>query len=398
MSSATAVTDAAGKATFLYEAPDDLTGLPSTSVTLSYPDDLSVSSVNAWIQINVPVQASDFNLTNQTTPINVSYPNEAKEIRVQLLQNGTDIAVGETVYASYLPSEFGYITNASAVTDASGYATFNYVAADPLTDGIEQIELYHEDSNGIRVNALVDINVTEAQIPFDYNLTNQSSPLIVSIDNQEIEISIYLVDSNTWVGVPGKTITISTIANGYGSVSSATAVTDASGKATFNYTGPDDLAAVGGTSRSVTLSFSESGTTISKTVWMQMAPTVASSYDLINARTPVTITSPDQIETIDIQLVHNGLPVIDARECTTDDPTITVDCVIPEFIPRDYGRITNAGGSTQADGYVYFEYQAASAEDIYDVNNTSRRVDLYYIDQDGNVAATGFFRLDIAVP
>ena len=395
MSSATAVTNAAGKATFTYQAIDDLEDYDGTSIdpetiTFSYPDDLSVSPVTVDLEIDIPSQSSDYNLTNQTTPVNVSYPNEAKEIRVQLLVNGTDIAVGETVYASYLPAAFGYITKGSVVTDGSGYATFKYVAADPLTDGIEQVELYHEDSNGVRVNALVDINVTEAAIPYDYNLTNQSSPVIVTADNQPKEISIYLVNSNTWVGVPGKTITISTIANGYGSVSSASAITNGAGKAIFNYTGPDDLAAVGGDVRGVILSFTESGTAISKTVWVHMNPPTPSpsSYELTNARTPVIVTDADEVQTIDIQLIHNGLPVIDARPCTTDD-TVTVDCVIPESIPRDYGRITDATGDPLFDGYIYFDYLSASAEDIVDVNDTNHTFNIYYIDVDGNVAADG---------
>ena len=118
---------------------------------------------------------------------------------------------------------------------------------------------------------------------------------------------------------------------------------------------------------------------------------------MTNARTPITITAAAQPEVIDIQLVYGGLPVIDVRPCTTDN-TVTVDCVIPESIPREYGRITDVAGSPLVDGYIYYDYEAATYAELLDVNDTNHTFSIYYIDADGNVAADGNVTLEIRLP
>ncbi len=301
------------------------------------------------------------------------------------------------MYAKALPPAFGYILNASAITDGSGYATFTYIAAATLTDGTEPLELYHEDGSGVRVNTIVDINVSEASVPLELNLTNETTPIIITAPNQVEEISVYVVDLAS-IGQSGEEVSISTIAAGYGSVNSAIATTDVAGKAIFTYTAPESLEDINGTSESVILSLTVGDEVITRTVWVQIAPEVeASDYNLTNARTPITITAAAQPEVIDIQLVYGGLPVIDVRPCTTDN-TVTVDCVIPESIPREYGRITDVAGSPLVDGYIYYDYEAATYAELLDVNDTNHTFSIYYIDADGNVAADGNVTLEIRLP
>lgn len=400
-SSSTAITNGAGKVAFSYQAPEELQDGSSTIVTIYFDDETENIHLSQEIQINVNLstQASEYNLTNiDPMPVDVAYPAEQKEVKVQLTKNGGEIVAGATVYVKSIPVAFGRFLSASSKTDASGYATFTYVAADSLTDGTQPFELYYDDdSNGVRISAFGEIEVSASTVPFDYNLTNLTTPIIITHANQAEDIEIYLVDKNH-VGVVGKTLTISTIANGYGEVTSATAVTNAAGKATFHYSAPGDISSIDGTDATMTISFTDSDTTISDIVTVRIASeATTSTYALQNASTPIVITSPDQNKTIDVQLVNNNLPVIDARPCTTDN-TITKDCVIPEAMPREYGRILNANGSTEPDGYVYYDYLSAKAEELADVNGTSHTFNIYYIDVNGKVAAETNVTIEINLP
>jgi len=393
--SASAVTDVAGKAVFIYQAPGILVDGAHTTVTLSFIENGTTIARVIDINVTVSTETSEYNLTNQTTPVNVQYAAEQKEVKVQLVKMNGDIVSGETVYAKSIPSAFGRLQSASAVTDGGGYATFIYIAADPLTDGTTPLELYHEDENGIRVNAIVDINVTETNVPLDYNLTYETSPIIITQTDQQEEISVYVIDNQTGAGVPGKTVSIAAIDGMYGEITPASTTTDVAGKATFQYTSPHDI---NGTPLNVTtvVSFTDSEVTLTRDIEIRIVPTApASDYALVNqSDINGTIGVNETMET-EIQLVKNGLPVLDARACVTTTDTVTVDCLIPASIPREYGRIIGipAQDGTEGSGYVKFRYLAPT--DAIEISNY--QFPMYYIDQEGKIAAEANITIDLNV-
>lgn len=344
-----------------------------------------------------------YSFYNATTPLTISETSTPYQIKVQLLKDGR-IAEGETIELAPISGNdngvYGEVADYSVVTGADGYGTFAYTSPETLppsgSSKTLQVNYYEDNTSQASASREIVLNFLP-KVASEYNLTNATTPIIVTANNQEKEISVYLVENSTWIGVEGKEISISTVSDGYGSIVDSYAVTDAAGKATFDYIGPEDLDAVAGMDDNLTLRFTENGITISKMVRLQMSPIITTDYNLTNAKTPVTVTDANQTQTIDIQLVLNGNPVIDSRPCTTDN-TVTVDCVIPESIPRSYGRITEATSSPNFDGYIYFTYLSASQEDIDDVNDTDHNVTFYYIDEEGTVAAKTDITLEIRLP
>jgi hypothetical protein len=131
-------------------------------------------------------------------------------------------------------------------------------------------------------------------------------------------------------------------------------------------------------------------------------------YHLVNVSSPIVITDAEQNATISVQLVHDGLPVLPIRPCEVQDgtTTVTTDCVIPEPIPKQYGRVDMAVWPQQDEGdedgtdgvndnaYIRFPYVAPSDEDMPKYE-TSYDFKIYYVDKDGNRVADTTITIDI---
>jgi len=388
----TGVTDANGHVVFNYTAPATL---PTTAATITFKiagnvsddqaEDVTVNFVTA-----TPLDTSAYKLIAVPDEINIS---TAGEIRVMDLYLKDTTGLGQPVEGQEIQAKFvnpnkGTLNTYTGITDANGHVAFNYTAPAtlPTTAATFRFEIAGNVTD--TKQETVTVNFVPAA---NYNLVNQTTPIIISSPNQEEDISVYVVDQNN-IGLQSETVSISTIASGYGGVTASTAVTDAAGKATFTYQAPADLSGIDGTNRWVTLSFTKNGTIITKAVNVIISAAVpTSNYTLDNARTPVDVNTSTVAEIIDIQLNNNGIPVIDARPCSTVD-TVTVDCVIYESIPREAGRIVAVTSNPLFDGYIYFSYVAPSAEDY-----TTGTYDLviHYIDSDGLIAATGTVEIDL---
>ncbi len=261
-----------------------------------------------------PAPTSPYMLTNVTSPFDIGYASQEQDFQVQLLKDGYP-AVGETVSVGYLPANFGFVSNATAETDAGGYATFKYIAADSLTDGVQSLEIYHEfipDSEGgseddletfISV-AYLSINVQNGSTPFDYKFINATSQIIINNSGDQEQISIELVDINN-EPVAGKTVTITAPETGYGSVDPRSSITNAVGGANFTYTAPNDVRGL--TSTTLTVSFSEHGNETTQDIQIIFQ---SAGYRFENPSTPIMITAPQQAEVISVYLMdENNKPV-----------------------------------------------------------------------------------------
>ncbi|MEA3491013.1 MAG: hypothetical protein U9R27_03855 [Campylobacterota bacterium] len=443
-----------------------------------------------------PPPASPYMLTNVTTPFDIGYAGEQKEFQVQVLKDGYPIS-GESVNIGYLPANFGFVDSATAISNEAGYAIFNYTAADPLTNGVQSLELIHEsikepeegdteeDIEILTTIAYLTINVVEGSSEFGYKFVNATTPINVTGAGQSSEISAYLMDKDN-VLLPGKLVSMTPMDPKYGSITSLTTFTDGSGKASFNYTAPADLTGLGSTSvvmsctefgqtitqkidiifertgyrfinvttpivinqgvqtavisanlidennqgvpgetvnitpvangygmvtpgstttdnagkaifnyeaplhltgltsTSVTMSYFDGVGTVSANVEIQITGGGDTGYQLVNAKDPYYVYAADQTETFDIQLIKNGQPVLDARTCSTDTSTVTKDCVIPYAIDRRFGRFQGIGASS-GDGYLHYGYVAPDdAEKAANGEDTTFLVK--YIDENGMVA------------
>ena len=77
-------------------------------------DDGTVITKTVTIDINESSASTDYNLTNATTPIDVNYSNETKEIKVQLIKSDGTPVSGATIVAKSIPAAYGYIASATS--------------------------------------------------------------------------------------------------------------------------------------------------------------------------------------------------------------------------------------------------------------------------------------------
>jgi len=128
-------------------------------------------------------------------------------------------------------------------------------------------------------------------------------------------------------------------------------------------------------------------------------------YALANTTTPIVITQPNANKIISTQLINNGLPVLPIRPCAMSDDlenrsnTVVTDCVIPESIPKEFGRINNIVWNQQDDGdvdvtdgindngYIRFEYVGPDSNDMPE-DRKEHDLHIYYVDADGNRVAS----------
>jgi len=394
LTSTVAKTDTSGKASFEYTASSTLIGLGTTILTATFTE----NGLSTTQKIEIKAESTfDYKLVNLTTPLMIKAPSEKHDITVQLVNKNNQGVVGKDIAISALDVNYGFITPAVSTTNESGTAVFKYTAPETLIGLNNAQSTVSFTDSGLTISKLLTVSV---QTAFNYQFSNPTTPLIVQTEKQESDIGVYLVDSNG-LGIPNKDVSITTIDGAYGSISPTTVKTDKSGRAVYKYTGPDSLSGLKSTFAK--FSFSENDLTIYKDMEIKVSPISSGTrYKLTNARTPNSITIPNQgyyppdaseeikrslWYRIDVQLVRNGLPVIDARPCVTSSSTVTVDCVMPESIPRSYGRIIDAGGSTEKDGYVYFEYLGPNKTDKADVG-TEYIFNIIYFDKDGKAQAS----------
>ena len=250
-----------------------------------------------------PIPTNGYLLTNVTTPFDIGFAGQEKDFHVQLLKDGLP-STGEAIKVAGLPSEYGFVTPAVATTDDSGYAQFHYKASDPLTNGLYQLALIHNDEENLTTYTYLDINVQEGSLPFDYKFINETTPVIISRSGETKVISAELVDSEN-NPVVDKTVSITPPETGYGSIDPRSTVSNFYGGVFFNYTAPSDLRGL--TSTSLVMSFTEHGNTITQNIDILFERI---EYRFENPSTPILISQAGQKEQISVYLMdENNEPV-----------------------------------------------------------------------------------------
>ena len=266
--SAIATTDAAGRATFAYEAPTDLTAVnnTSTNANLIYTDSTGTSLV-ATITISISATTSTlvtYSLINPTTPITITYPDEQKEIAIQLVKKNIPLA-GEEVIAKSISSSFGNIQESKVTTGSDGYARFTYQAASTLTDGTQILEIAYIDSTGVEIDNNVTINVSKIDYS-SYSLSVLPGDINVTVDSEFKTIQAYLKDDQ---GRPAADMNVSVqyFDQKYGVMDKYDARTDANGHIEFSYIAPIGVDVL-------------DGNTTSFSVYLQADHTVAATVNI----------------------------------------------------------------------------------------------------------------------
>jgi hypothetical protein len=298
---------------------------------------------------------------NATTPVEVTQANSPYEIKVQVIENGY-VASGKVVQLKPFSSIYGNVSSYTVTTATDGYATFNYTSPATLpVNGTSTLLQLVNDENGTIITKDIRLDFNSNVVnSFDYNLMNEHNVSIANASQTEI-VSIYVVDSQTGVGISGKTVSISTLPSGYGGFTASTAVTDASGKAEFTYHAPTDLSAIDGTNRNATLSFTENGTTIGKVITFNYNMSIAiSDYNLTNETTPIIVNYDNELKNISVV-------VVDKHGIGVEDVNVRISAIDGV----EYGSIISASAiKSDISGHAQFTYKAPSDVKAVDKNTT----------------------------
>jgi len=224
---------------------------------------------------------SPFAFINATTPMKIEEGGKVYELRVQLIEDGFGSA-GQEIKMLPFDSKYGLLESESVETDTSGWAVFNYTAPEDLREVSGQSTTLHalfDDGNGSVIAQDFVLNFISVPSGNLYHLTNQSTPIIVSMDTNDTnnttppaitkEISAYVVDKDN-IGVEGKTVTIGILDQQFGSISPSSVETDAAGKASFTYTASDTIESQIGNSTTVNINYTENGVTTSLPVTIEV--------------------------------------------------------------------------------------------------------------------------------
>lgn len=214
-----------------------------------------------------PVPVSPYGFVNASTPLEISERDKDYNLSVQLTENGFGYP-GQIVRMLPFDRTFGQVESESVETDTSGWAMFIYHSPENLSElGGQSLTLqavYVDDDN---TSVLIqDFVLNFATVPEGnlYHLTNQSTPIVVSLDMNSTtgvggitkEISAYVVDKDN-IGVPGQTVTIGILDQQFGSISPSSVLTDEAGKAIFTYATSDTIDSQIGNSTTVNINYTE---------------------------------------------------------------------------------------------------------------------------------------------
>ena len=367
LESYSALTDAKGFATFSFTSAKSLKDLFNKTLSLK----LKYSTVKEDAIINLKFQEYDILLRNDyyllnPSHISVEVPNVEQNIFVDLVdKEGIGIPSKEIKIAT-INSKYGSFVSSTAITDNSGKATFIYKSPlDIVSIDKEKVNVslnFTENNTLFKTIATLTFNGSSyGNQKNNYHLINATN-LIIDTVSKEKTISVNLVD-NRGVAVENKEIKITTPNNLFGSIVNSKAITDESGKATFIYKTPIDIASIDGKSTDVILSFREDGITISTLVTITILKKSAIDYHLINVEN-IIVDLPKVEQSISVDLVDNQ-----------NNPVVGKDIKI-SALDSKFGIIANSVAQTNVSGRASFSY--TSADDLSTIDGTSTNVKLTF--------------------
>jgi len=369
LESYSALTDAKGFATFSFTSAKSLKDLFNKTLSLK----LKYSTVKEDAIINLKFKEYDILLRNDyyllnPSHISVEVPNVEQNIFVDLVdKEGIGIPSKEIKIAT-INSKYGSFISSTAITDNSGKATFIYKSPlDIVSIDKEKVNVslnFTENNTLFKTIATLTFNGSSyGNQKNNYHLINATN-LIIDTVSKEKTISVNLVD-NRGVAVENKEIKITTPNNLFGSIVNSKAITDESGKATFIYKTPIDIASIDGKSTDVILSFREDGITISTLVTITILKKSAIDYHLINPK-DIIVDLPKVAQSIEIDLVDNQNNPVSGKD------------IKMSALDREYGTILNPVVKTDAKGRATFNY--TSADDLTPINGTHRDLNITFIE------------------
>ncbi|SFV53876.1 putative invasin [hydrothermal vent metagenome] len=369
----TATTDDAGRATFNYTAPSDLTNIngQSQNINLMFTDENdNTIAATATIAIqSSAVGGTTYRLINETTPVTITHADQVETISVNIVDSG-NVGVSGKIVTLSTPS-FGVLMSSTASTNDAGLAQFTYQAPNNLTGLTSTKATLSFTENGITITKEIAINVNASAITTEYKLINENN-ITVNYAAQTQEVSIQLVKNG--IPVAGEQVTAKSIPAAFGRIENATVTTGADGYARFTYIAADIL--TDGTQPLELVHTNDNGAEATTTVSIVIAGKLL--YEFTNTSN-ITIEHGSQKEDVKAQLTYKGVPIA--------GKTVTLH----SFSDGNGSILNGYSVTTDSVGYATFNYMAPLKLD--DVNGTTLTLTMQFTENGNTIEtnATVFF-------
>jgi len=387
ISSSSTVTNDAGRAIFKYTAPKSLDEIDgqSTTVRISFKDgDTELSqTVKITIKKSLDEVSERYQFQNPTS-ITVKKGNESKNISVDLVDSKGVGVSGKNIQISNIPNQFGTLDRATATTNEAGRATFIYTAPEDIGDingKSIQANLIFTNEDGQQTSTSITITINESTdgVSENYQFRNATS-ITVGKENESKNISIDLIN-NVGIGIAGKTIQITNIPSNFGLIDSSIAITNQAGRATFNYTAPDNIDDIDGKTTTITLSFID--TDNSSTITEDITIRIKKSTDTIVVdKTLPTIVIPNELREITIKTNSKSFDIpIKVYKDIAPYASGSVSVELPEKVLNgtDVGSFSESTVLVNEQGVALFHYTGpANLKSLIDNGDTSSTFKFYH--------------------
>ena len=381
VSPSTVQTGPSGQAVFTYTSPSTLIS-GSTIATLRFVDDAGNEITQDITITTIPPAggSTEYSFINETN-LTVTVANTVATISVDLINTATGVGVStQDVSLSTISTTYGSITPSITQTDEAGRASFIYTSPTQLIDGSTTATLSFTDTiSGASITK--EITITTVSLgggSSEYNLTNETTPVIVNYDNELKNISVDVVDQSG-IGIPNVDVSI-TVVSGveYGSIISASTVkSDLSGRALFSYQAPADVSAVDGNSTVVTLSMQTDGVLVTRDVTL-----VFNKIDA-NVSVPIVVIANNFTELNLTQNSQNVQMEVQVFEQGTNTPYISgnVKVSLPNEVltGTDVGSFSEYTVPVGSNGKAVFNYTGPQdLQSLVDNGDLNATFDFYH--------------------
>ncbi|RLA68808.1 MAG: hypothetical protein DRG30_10820, partial [Epsilonproteobacteria bacterium] len=202
------ITDAIGGANFTYTAPNDVRGLSSTTLTVSFSEHGNEISQD----IQIVFQSAGYRLENPSTPIMINAPQQEEEISVYLMDENNEPVAGKIVSIAPLDAKYGSIDPLQTLTQIefpnTGKATFMYKGPDDIRGlGSATTALSFTDEFGVTITQNIVIQFENTS---NYQLVNAKNPYYVYAPDQTDTFDIQLINNGLPVLSPRACVTDTT--------------------------------------------------------------------------------------------------------------------------------------------------------------------------------------------
>ena len=340
------ITDATGRVSFIYTAPSTLPNEPLEIVFDTNATDPRPSSTTVINFGDESLVDGNVELLAVPKVHTIVTPKETRVLDLYLNdKDNMQPVAGATIYAEVFDQNLGTLDKYSAVTDERGHVVFEYTSPAKLPEERLRILFKVKGTNPIRKEGVfIDFGTTPIDAS-NYQLTSSSDTIRVANPNDTKTVDIYLSDTTTHQPVENQVIIAHVFDPKDGSLDKYSAVTNATGKATFAYTAPSTLP---NEPFNITFELANSTPELKKDVKVIFGEEgIDGNLELIPAPKTYQISEGKQQRGLDLYLINKD----------TKEPVEGVKVSAKMFDPN-LGTLDNYSGITDQRGHVVFNYIA----------------------------------------